>query len=165
MRNRLYRSRHDRMLFGVAGGMADWLDLDPSLVRLVWALLVLAAGVGILLYFVAAVVIPEEPASFATGPASSTDATGATDAMGATSAAPGTADDREARRAARRAARGGRDGSGAMIFGLALVAVGVWFLVSRYLKIDSDVLVPVLLIGLGGALLLGAVGRSGRGGA
>ena len=156
--NRLYRSRHDRMLFGVAGGMADWLDLDPSLVRLVWALLVLAAGVGILLYVVAAVVIPEEPANAATAAASTADATGTS---GAT---PGATGDLEARRAAKRAARGGRDGSGAMIFGLALVAVGVWFLVSRYLKIDSDVLVPVLLIGLGGALLLGAVGRSGRGG-
>ena len=35
MRERLYRSRTDRMIFGVAGGMADWFDLDPSLVRLV----------------------------------------------------------------------------------------------------------------------------------
>src|SRR4051812_45554412 len=58
---RLYRSRTDRMLFGVAGGMADYLDLDPSLVRLVWALLVLAAGVGLGLYIIAAIVIPEEP--------------------------------------------------------------------------------------------------------
>src|SRR5690349_22554134 len=61
VRERLYRSRSDRMLFGVAGGMADWLDLDPSLVRIVWAILVLAGGVGLLLYIVAAIVIPEEP--------------------------------------------------------------------------------------------------------
>jgi phage shock protein C len=58
---RLYRSRDDRMLFGVAGGMADWLDIDPAIVRIVWALLIFAAGTGILLYIVAAIVIPEEP--------------------------------------------------------------------------------------------------------
>src|SRR6185369_11681187 len=61
MRERLYRSRSDRMLFGVAGGMADWLDMDPSVVRLIWALLILAGGIGLLLYIVAAIVVPEEP--------------------------------------------------------------------------------------------------------
>lgn len=61
MHERLYRSRDDRMLFGVAGGMADWLDIDPAIVRIVWALLIFAAGTGILLYIVAAIVIPEEP--------------------------------------------------------------------------------------------------------
>ena len=61
MRERLYRSRTDRVLFGVAGGMADWLDVDPSVVRLVWAILVLFGGAGLLLYIIAALVIPEEP--------------------------------------------------------------------------------------------------------
>ena len=42
MRERLYRSRTDRILFGVAGGVADWLDVDPALVRIVFALLVFA---------------------------------------------------------------------------------------------------------------------------
>ena len=58
MSKRLYRSRDDRMLFGVAGGMARYLDIDPSIVRIVWALLVLAGGAGFLLYIVAAIVIP-----------------------------------------------------------------------------------------------------------
>src|SRR5689334_12195430 len=61
VRDRLYRSRDDRMLFGVAGGMAEWMDLDPAIVRLVWALLILAGGVGLLLYIIAAIVIPEAP--------------------------------------------------------------------------------------------------------
>ena len=61
MRERLYRSREDRMLFGVAGGMARYFNLDPSIVRIVWALLVLAGGAGLLLYVVAAIVIPEAP--------------------------------------------------------------------------------------------------------
>ena len=87
MRDRLYRSRDDRILFGVAGGVAEWLDLDPSLVRIVWALLVFAGGVGFLLYVVMAFVIPEEPEGYvpsyaapyagAASPAAATTASGA----------------------------------------------------------------------------------------
>ena len=157
MRERLYRSRTDRMLFGVAGGMADWLDLDPSLVRLVWALLILAGGVGLLLYIVAAIVIPEEPLGAAAGMADPAVAGSPTDA--ATGA--GT-DDWAARRATRRAARAQRSGNGAMIFGIVLIVLGGWFLVDRYLNIDSAVLLPGVLIVLGGALVVGALARSGN---
>ena len=142
MRERLYRSRSDRMLFGVAGGMADWLDLDPSLVRLVWALLVLAGGVGLLLYIVAAIVIPEEPLGGA--------------APVAPDGAPGPTI------AERRAARGQRSGNGAVVFGLVLIALGGWFLVTRYIHVDSALAVPAVLIVLGAALVVVALGRSGN---
>ena len=173
MRERLHRSRSDRMLFGVAGGMADWLDLDPSLVRLVWALLILAGGVGLLLYIVAAIVIPEEPIG---GTARAAGATGgaAAGATGGAAAGPATAadarasdvgsgaagDDWYARRQARRAARAQRSGNGAMIFGVVLIVLGAWFLVDRYLNIDSALLLPGVLIVLGGALVVGAMSRS-----
>jgi phage shock protein C len=59
--DRLYRSRSDRMLAGVAGGLAEMWDADPSLVRIVWALLVIfTGGVALLVYIVMAVVVPEE---------------------------------------------------------------------------------------------------------
>ena len=166
MRERLYRSRSDRMLFGVAGGMAEWLDLDPSLVRIVWALLILAGGVGLLLYIVAAIVIPEEPLG-APGAAAAGTAAGATSGAGTTAdASPGASADADwqARRAARRAARNERRGNGAMIFGLILVLVGAWFLIDRYLNIDSALLFPAVLIVIGGALVIGALARSGGGG-
>ena len=61
MTDRLYRSRDDRMLAGVAGGLADLLDADPSLVRLVWALLVIfTGGIALIVYIVMAIVVPEE---------------------------------------------------------------------------------------------------------
>ena len=161
MRDRLYRSRSDRMLFGVAGGMADWLDLDPSLVLLVWALLILAGGIGFVLYIVAAIVIPEEPlggtVAAAGGAAGAIAPAGVT---GATGDAPGGAD-WTAQRQARRAARAQRGGNGAVVFGLILVALGGWFLVNRYLNIDSAFVVPAVLIVVGGALVLVALGRSG----
>jgi phage shock protein C len=156
VRERLYRSRSDRMLFGVAGGMADWLDLDPSLVRIVWALLILAGGVGLLLYIVAAIVIPEEPLGGA-APASAA----AGDAAAAAGTAPSTTgDDWYARRQARRAARAQRGGNGAVVFGIVLIALGGWFLVDRFLNFDSALVVPGVLIVLGGALVVMALGRS-----
>jgi phage shock protein C len=145
------------MLFGVAGGMADWLDLDPSLVRIVWALLILAGGVGLLLYIVAAIVIPEEPLAGAV-PASTGE--GATAAASADPTAAGSGDDWHARREARRAARAQRGGNGAVVFGLVLVALGGWFLIDRYLNVDSALVVPAVLILLGGALVVIALGRS-----
>jgi phage shock protein PspC (stress-responsive transcriptional regulator) len=59
---RLYRSRDDRMLAGVAGGVADMLDADPSLVRIIWALLaIFTGGLGFVVYIVMAIVVPEAP--------------------------------------------------------------------------------------------------------
>ena len=62
MTDRLYRSRDDRMLAGVAGGVAEMLDADPSIIRIVWALLaVLTGGIALLVYIVMAIVVPERP--------------------------------------------------------------------------------------------------------
>lgn len=62
MADRLYRSRDDRMLTGVAGGVAETLDADPSLIRIVWALLViLTGGIALIVYIVMAIVVPERP--------------------------------------------------------------------------------------------------------
>jgi len=59
---RLYRSRSDRMIGGVMGGLADYLNVDPTLVRIGYAILTLATGVGtgIVLYLVAMFVTPEQ---------------------------------------------------------------------------------------------------------
>ena len=167
MRDRLYRSRTDRMLFGVAGGMADWFDLDPSLVRLVWALLILAGGVGLVLYIIAAIVIPEEPVGGLTDTAGAgATAPPGTDAGAAAGAAASgaAADDWHTRRAARRAARAQRmgNGGGAILFGVVLIALGAWFLIDRYLHIDSAIALPGLLIVLGGVLVIGALNRAGK---
>ena len=60
MNEHLYRSRDDRMIAGVAGGLAEIWDADPSLIRIVWALLVvLTGGIALLVYIVMAIVVPE----------------------------------------------------------------------------------------------------------
>ena len=63
MNERLYRSRSDRMIAGVAGGLAQSMRLDPSIVRIIWAILVPATGgLALIVYIVMAIVVPEEPA-------------------------------------------------------------------------------------------------------
>src|SRR6187551_4122818 len=62
MNTRLYRSPDDRVLAGVAGGMAQAYDLDPALVRIGWALLIVATGgLFLLVYIVMAIVVPLRP--------------------------------------------------------------------------------------------------------
>lgn len=163
MRDRLYRSREERVLFGVAGGIAEWLDIDPAIVRIVFALLVLSLGAGILLYLVMALVIPEEPLGTpAPGPSAPGTPTPGVTADPATPSGGSWTDARAERRAARRAARGDRDGRGVVIFGAILVIVGAWFLLRRYLPfLDGEVLGPVLLIAIGAVLLFGAMNRGG----
>ena len=159
MRERLYRSRDDRMLFGVAGGMADWMDLDPSIVRLVWALLILAGGVGLLLYIIAAIVIPEAPFE-ASGAMPAADA-----ASGAVAGAPADQTRWEARQA-RRAARRQNPGNAGLIFGLVLVLAGAWFLIDRYVPaLDTSWFIPGVLIVVGIVLVLGAMNRTQNPGA
>jgi phage shock protein PspC (stress-responsive transcriptional regulator) len=58
---RLSRSRTDRKLGGVCGGLGVYLDMDPTLVRLIWVMAALFAGWGLLGYLIAWIVIPEEP--------------------------------------------------------------------------------------------------------
>jgi len=59
--DRLYRSVDDRVIAGVAGGLADRLGLDPSLVRIIWTLLIIfSGGAFLLVYIVMAIVVPEE---------------------------------------------------------------------------------------------------------
>ncbi len=58
---KLYKSRKDKLIDGVCGGMAEYFDIDPVIVRVVWAVLSFAGGLGIWAYVIAAIVIPPNP--------------------------------------------------------------------------------------------------------
>ena len=60
MKKKLYKSRKDKKLCGVCGGLAEYLEMDSNIIRLILILLVLFAGVGALAYLIAALVIPYE---------------------------------------------------------------------------------------------------------
>ena len=57
---KLYRSTSNRMLTGVCGGVAEYLEMDPTVIRLIWVILCMFAGSGVLAYIIASIVIPEE---------------------------------------------------------------------------------------------------------
>jgi phage shock protein PspC (stress-responsive transcriptional regulator) len=59
---RLYRSRRNQVIGGVAAGVAEYFDIDPTIVRIAWALLAIAWGTGVLLYLICWLVIPLNPA-------------------------------------------------------------------------------------------------------
>lgn len=61
MKKRLYKSDDNRVLCGVCGGVAEFLGIDPTIVRLVWAILIIFVGMGLWLYILAAIIIPREP--------------------------------------------------------------------------------------------------------
>ena len=61
MSNRLYRSKTERKVAGVCGGIAEYFDVDPTIIRLAWLIAVFCAGGGLLAYLIALIVIPEKP--------------------------------------------------------------------------------------------------------
>ena len=181
--DRLYRSRDDRILAGVAGGLAENLDVDPSIIRIVWALLVfLTGGIALLVYIVMAIVVPERPEGMPTQPWAGT---------GTTSAAPATGDpangdpsaDVPTREAGPVPEGGWRapDGSTvprasgapatprrrrdpadrmpiAVFAGLLLIVLGGWFLIRRFIPdVDLWFWWPLLAIAAGVVLLIVAL--------
>ena len=60
MEKRLYRSRSDRMIWGVCGGLAKYFDMDPTIVRMITVLSMFLGGLGIWAYIVLAIVVPLE---------------------------------------------------------------------------------------------------------
>ena len=57
---KLHKSQVDKKLCGVCGGLAEYFNIDPTLVRLLWILVSLAGGAVLLAYIIAAIVMPEE---------------------------------------------------------------------------------------------------------
>ena len=60
MQKKLYRVREGKVLAGVCGGIAEYFNLDPTVIRVIWALLA-ATGSGVLAYIICALIIPENP--------------------------------------------------------------------------------------------------------
>jgi len=178
---RLYRCRRDRQLAGVAAGMAEYLDLDPTLVRILWILSAFFGGFSILLYIILAFVIPLEPGSLpgpgpwhAAGPAWGVPPTAGAGTDQA-DAAPGTVGDPGAGAPPEGGTAnlawhapwhdqrpdGRRGGRGGLYLGVLLVVFGAFALANAVIPGWAGVawFGPALLVGLGLALLAGSIRR------
>lgn len=60
MQKKLYRSKTNRVIAGVCGGIGEYFEIDPVLVRLVWLIFFFAGGSGVIAYIIAMIIIPEE---------------------------------------------------------------------------------------------------------
>ena len=61
MEKRLYKSNENKMLDGVCGGIAEYFNIDPTLIRLAWVVFCALGGSGIIAYIIAAIIIPRNP--------------------------------------------------------------------------------------------------------
>lgn len=113
---RLYRSRKNRMLGGVCGGIAEYFDIDPVIVRLVAVALFFVGGSAVLAYIIALIIIPYEPYEASAAPAANLSATAAT-ASAPESASPAGA-----------APRSSANDSIPLFLGILLIVIGGLFL-------------------------------------
>jgi len=143
-RQGLFRSRKDRVFGGVAGGIARSLNADPAIIRLIFAILIIFGGGGILLYLILWIAIPEEPLQFyeeskASGEATPVNETGSADSPYTQPVYPP------------------RRNNGALIGGLILIAIGAIFLLDRFIpdiRLRFHDFWPIIIVIAGAALIV-----------
>lgn len=174
MNRRLYRCRHDKRIAGVASGLAEYFEIDPSLVRILWVISFFFGGLGLFLYIVMALVVPLEPeygyAAAASGAALANDPTapegdpnaadGTTPGAVPAGPAPATVGWHAVPASHRHATRG--TGQATTIFGIILILFGALALLDTLLPAWADngrFLWPAFIVGLGALLVLAGVRR------
>ena len=136
MEKKLYRSRRYRVFGGVAGGLATYFSIDPILVRVIFVLVSLMHGLGILAYIILWIVIPEEPFEVAY-PINNQTATGENTNINNGNAAVET-----------------KKGTGTIIFGIVLICLGLIFFADRiFPRFSFDDVFPLIIIAIGGFLV------------
>jgi phage shock protein C len=147
MREGISRSRQNRIFGGVAGGLGEYLTIDPIVVRVFFVVSVLLSGIGILLYLIMWIVIPEEKFS-----------------INNTYGSSSKNDKNEDVKSSTNSETSGENinftfphekkNNGKLIFGIILIIIGMFFLgVEIFSFLNFADLLPVILIGLGITLL------------
>jgi phage shock protein C len=156
MNNRLYRSPDDRVLAGVAGGMAEAWDLDPALVRVGWVLLaIVSGGIFLLIYIVMALVVPLRPANMPLW--ATADANAGANGEAAAGAGPGAAPPPGYRGPGHNRRN---DATGALVLGVLLILAGAYFLARQFIPaLDFGLIWPFVVIILGAFLIVAAFAR------
>jgi phage shock protein PspC (stress-responsive transcriptional regulator) len=156
---RLYRCRHDQRIAGVASGIAEYFDADPTVVRILWVLSIFLGGFGLLLYIALAIIVPLEPEQGFLGVGSQADApTGEPAADGGIPTSTGW----QAAPSGHRHASHRGEGRATLFVGMAFVLFGALALVDAYLPAWADhgrFLWPAFILGVGAILVINAVRR------
>lgn len=155
---KLYRSKTNRVILGVAGGLGEYFEIDPIIVRLIFVLLTIWGGAGILFYIIAAIIIPEEP-----GTKSKKDDIEEGEVIDDEKIKKNAKDFSDKAKAAAQdiaTEYKAKPNRGAQIFGLILLFIGLSLLGQFYFPwISFDKLWPIVLIVLGMVLIFNPRGR------
>lgn len=144
MEKRLFRTIKGKMLAGVCSGLAEYFAIDPVLVRLVFVILVLHSGVGVIAYIILWIVVPQRVETL------QADAAGVDGESGDVTLESGDSDTRPASGVAVAHA----SGRGSMIGGIALIVIGALFLLDNFIPhFGFEDFWPLVLIAIGAGML------------
>lgn len=139
---KIYRSRTDKVISGVCGGIGKYFGIDPTIVRIIWAIFIFAMGTGVLAYILAMIIIPVEPVD---GEPVETKADGTVDLYRSEKASVNI-----------------NSRTVLLVFGSVILAIGILFLivtlfgsVGWVFSIGSKIFWPLVIIGAGVAVLVG----------
>lgn len=144
MNKKLYRSRKNKVLGGVCGGIGEYFEVDPVLIRVLFVFLTFFNGSGILLYLLLLIILPQEPIIF---PEETYSNVKEEDIKSEYIPAEQPIQKRNTRK----------------IFGIILLILGVVFLINNIIpSLDFDIIFPLILIGIGIYLIMESL-KSHRG--
>jgi phage shock protein PspC (stress-responsive transcriptional regulator) len=142
MRDKLYRSRRVKVFGGVAGGLAQYFNIDPIIVRILFVVFTMMHGIGLVIYIILWIVIPEEPFEIAYGVKNDEQK-----AEGQHADAPSINFDGIPPEAK-------KSGSGRIIAGTILIALGLIFFADRFIpSFDFRDILPIAFVLLGGVII------------
>lgn len=157
MNRRLYRCRHDQRIAGVASGLAEYFDVDPTIVRVLWVLSIFFGGLGLLVYIAMAIIVPLEPEQGLAPGAEAGDPTGESTGEAPVPSPTGWQSTPATHRHARRGS-----GRATTFFGVILILFGALALIDALLPAWADggrFLWPAFIVGIGALLVMTAVRR------
>ena len=148
---RFYRNTFDKKIAGVASGLADYFDIDPLLVRLIFVILAFAGGGGLLIYIILWIVTPERPFELNQTQNNST----------MQNQQPSYGDQKPPEQPQQQKPdHPVQKNRGNLIGGLVLITLGILFLADEFIpNINFGDLWPVILIVIGAGLLINSFGR------
>jgi phage shock protein PspC (stress-responsive transcriptional regulator) len=170
MKDRLYRSRKERVLGGVCGGLAEYFDIDPIIVRILFVILGPTTGIGLLVYIVMWVAVPEEDiqhyyARFAQNPNQNPFNNSSPNPNLSTE--PGAEPDNSAPKQEtpdyspemmKEYLSPKKRGSGSLVFGTILVLLGILFLFWIYIpSFDFSLIFPIIFVVIGATLIFNSI--------
>jgi len=177
MQKRLYRSRKSRVIGGVAGGLGDYLSIDPVIVRVIFLLMLFFSGFGFLTYIILWIVVPEEPYYYKnahqTPPASETSSEASSENYpdNEFESANNSQDDfspnqdysAEQNYGTEKNYYKEKSNTGNIVFGSILIGVGALFLLKNYFfRFDFSDLIPIVFVILGLVLLLNSNNKKNK---